>query len=390
MEEFLSYFLPINITEYSVSALQNNPELFYNKIYIFQENEKFNIKDFNIALIGVSETRNSINEHDYNSPKKVRQQLYNLTAPYLTQNIVDLGNFKLGKKVSDTYFGLSFILEELIKNNILPIIIGGSQDLTYANFTAYDKLERLINITTIDSQIDISLSNEIFNSKTYINKIIEHKANTLFNYNNIGHQTCFTPISHIELLKKLNFNSHRLGEFQNNIQAIEPVIRDTDILSFDINSIKQSDAPGANSPSPNGLTAFEACQIAHYAGMSNKITSFGIYEYSPENDIREQTANLIAQIIWHFIRAFYSRMPDFPTINIEECTQFIVKLEDNNKEIVFYKSPFLGSWWFEIPTGGKNPTRLIIACSYEDYKKASNNEIPDIWWRTVNKIKSIY
>ena len=65
-----------------------------------------------------------------------------------------------GHTIDDTYFALTSILVELIERNIIPIILGGSQDLTFAQYKAYEKLGRIINIASVDSQFDIGISGD--------------------------------------------------------------------------------------------------------------------------------------------------------------------------------------------------------------------------------------
>ena len=67
--------------------------------------------------------------------------------------IADLGNIQKGNSVTDTYFAVSNIVESLLKKKIIPVIIGGTQDITYANYRAYDNLEQTVNLVSVDSQI---------------------------------------------------------------------------------------------------------------------------------------------------------------------------------------------------------------------------------------------
>jgi len=44
----------------------------------------------------------------------------------------------------------------------------------------------------------------------------------------------------------------------------------------------------------------EAAGSFRYAGMSDKLSSFGIYEINPLFDNHDQTSHLAAQMIWYF------------------------------------------------------------------------------------------
>jgi hypothetical protein len=73
---------------------------------------------------------------------------------------------------------------------------------------------------------------------------------------------CLIAISVIRLItihrKKLIwlkscFDSYRLGEISNNITLAEPIFRDADVVSLDLNSIKSSDSGNFISFAPNGF-----------------------------------------------------------------------------------------------------------------------------------------
>ena len=116
----------------------------------------------------------------------------------------------------------------------------------------------------------------------------------------------------IDLMGKLHFDICRLGEIRADLTEAEPIIRNADMASFDLSSIRNSDAPANNNVTPNGFYGEEVCKLARYAGLSDKLTSVGFYELNPEIDDRGQTAHLLAQIVWYFIDGFYHRKNEIP------------------------------------------------------------------------------
>ena len=74
--------------------------------------------------------------------------------------IAALGILKAGAQIKDTYSALSEITYEIQKKGKLLIVLGGSQDLTYANYLGYEKLEQPINLTCIDQSFDVVLDQE--------------------------------------------------------------------------------------------------------------------------------------------------------------------------------------------------------------------------------------
>jgi len=385
--DFTDFFEPINLNEGDLD-FDYKANQFANSIDFYENQE---LANYNIAIIGVGEERNAYNNFGCSlAPNNVRKYLYRLTNLSGSSKIIDLGNLKIGATTQDTYFALSSILEDLIKNNILPIIIGGSQDLTYANFLAYKNLEQTVNIVTVDSKFDLGVPDEDINSQNFLTKIILHQPNYLFNYSNIGYQSYFIDKDENELMNKLFFDTYRLGQVQKNIEEVEPIVRNADILSFDVSAIRQSEAPGNKNASPNGFYGEQACQITRYAGLSDKLTSIGFYELNPEEDNNGQTAHSVAQMIWYFIDGVNYRKKDFPVGTRKNYLKYMVNIQDGKNEVVFYKSDKSERWWMDVPYPShkkiKYERHLLIPCSYDDYQTACNNEVPDRWWQTFQKL----
>ena len=351
------------------------------------------LKDVKLAIIGVNESRNSINNEDCDkAPNSVREYLYALYSTSSKLRIVDLGNIAPGATSDDTYFALNTIVSQLLQLDIIPIIIGGSQDLTYANYLAYENMGQIINITAIDSHFDLGNAEENFNSRSYLSKIILHQPNYLFNFTNIGYQTYFVNQDAISLMKNLFFDVYRLGEVRSDMMLVEPLVRNADLVSFDISSIRQSDAPANGNASPNGFNGEEACQIARYAGLSDKLSSIGFYELNPKLDHNGQTAHLVAQMIWYFIEGYTQRKGDFPHKQKDKYLKYIVSIEDDqDHEIIFYKSKKSDRWWMQVPLDNsvaqsKYERHFMVPCSISDYQLAAKGDIPDRWWQVYQKL----
>lgn len=385
---FEDYFSPINILKYTdVNTIGAHLQV---SSYV-KEGSFPDWENCKIALIGVEEDRNSLNNQGCaQAPDAIRQFLYQLYPGNYSMQIADLGNIKRGHASEDTYFAVAHIVSELIKKKVIPIIIGGGQDITFANYKAYELLNQTINLVAIDSHLDLGEADTGLDSRSYLSKIILRQPNYLFNYSNIGYQTYFSNPNTTDLMSKLFFDVCRLGEARMKIEDTEPVIRNADMISFDISSVKQTDAPGNANAGPNGFYGEEACQLMRYAGMSDKITSLGLYEYNPQYDIRNQTAHLIAQMIWCFIDGYYNRKGDAPLLDTSGFTKYHVSLKDHKHEIVFYKSNKTDRWWMDIPYPQdkrlKYERHHLVPCTYSDYLTACNEEMPDRWWQTFQKL----
>ena len=352
-----------------------------------QENGFPDLEDVKIAVFGVQEDRNSQNNFGCGEDLHfIRRKFYELFPGKWNTQIADLGNVLKGNSVSDTYFAVSEIISELLQKNIIPIIIGGGQDITYVNYRAYDKMEQTVNITAVDSRFDLGNLNDELTSQSYLSKIIMQEPNNLFNYSNVGYQTYFNAQDEIQLLENLFFDTCRLG-VAKDLENIEPAFRNADIVSIDIGAIRQSEAPANNNASANGFYGEEICAISRYAGISDKVSSFGIYEYNSKLDSNHQTASLIAQMIWYFIEGVNFRVKDYPFSAKENYQKFTVLLEDDDP-LTFYKSNKTGRWWMEINilSDNKYKRHALIPCTYKDYTQATKQIIPERWYKAMRKL----
>ena len=340
-----------------------------------------------MAIIGVLESRNSV---DYIGEDfqflEIRKAFYSLFPGNWIHEIADLGDIQKGESVEDTYFALIQVVSSLIKANIIPIIIGGSQDLTYANYRAYDKISSMINVVNIDKSFDLGDSSKPITNESYLGKIILEQPYNLFNYTALGFQTYFNSQEEIDLMEKLYFESYRLGAIIPKISVVEPVLRDADLVTLDINAVKSSEVSPKQKYSPNGFNGREICTISRYAGISNKVSSFGVYEYNPSLD-DEATAMLVAQVIWYFIEGVNCRVKDDDFKDLSSYLKFTVLVE--SEELVFFKSKKTDRWWIEIPfleySNTKSKQHPLLACTYEDYVSATSGVIPERWYKAYKK-----
>jgi arginase family enzyme len=349
--------------------------------------------NYNIAIFGVIEDRGAVNNQGCAlAPDYIREKLYILNEGSFESKIVDLGNIKAGEKISDTYIAVKMMVAELIKLQICPIILGGSQDLTYAQYMAYEELEQKVDLVVIDSHFDLDESAEdtvATNSISYLNKIFLHQPNYLFNFSNLGYQTYFVNQDSLRVMDKLFFDAQRLGDLSGDIHIAEPAIRNADMISFDISSIRASDAMANGNAGPNGFYGEEACQMARYAGYSDKLSSIGFYEFNPAYDQNGQTAMLLAQMVWCFLEGYYSRKNDIPSASKTDYLIYKASLKEDAHELIFIKSKKTDRWWMQVPyptMGSKNERFHLVPCLYKDYQLAVIGEMPDLWWRTYQKL----
>lgn len=355
------------------------PNSFFTHINYHGENFP-DLKGIQIALIGLTETRGmGGSESMQEAASIVREKLYLLKKGQSHYKIADLGNLRPGVDLQETNIRIRTLGEYLMKKQILPIYIGGSHDLDYGQYLSYEGMKKLVTLLTVDAKIDMEDEGEP--NEVHSQDIILHQPNFLFNYCHLAYQSFLTDRDLVNAMEKLYFDHVRLGQLRDNFKEVEPLIRNADLLSFDICAIQSADAPGAADAQPFGLTAEEACQVCWFAGMNEKLSSLGIYGYQPSfDDSRNKTAAVIATMIWYFIEGFYHRK-DSLSFKSNDYIKYTVSLDSKPSILCFYKSKLSGKWWMEIPKTDqeKYDRDTIIPCSYQDYLTAQKGEIPERW-----------
>ena len=371
LQEFLE---PILITTLNEDKGYNDGQ--FAQHIILYENEIPDISQADIVLVGVTETRGcGVFKNALNAADVIRKELYQLHFWHKDISIADIGNIKTGATLNDSYAAIKTVIAELLRINKTVVILGGSHDITLAQYFAYKEINKIAEATCIDANINLR-GESPERSENFLMEMLTGEPNLIKHYNHIGFQSYFVHPRMLETMDKLRFDCYRLGMAKENIEEMEPVLRNTHFLSFDISAIKYSDAP-ASLQSPNGFTGEEACMLTRFAGMSTNLSSFGIYGYLPQHDVNNLTAKQIAQMLWYFI--------DGKSRSKQEAG-----LEDRNSfneyhstftevETIFLQSKKTGRWWLQLPN------KKFIACSYKDYVQASQNEIPERWLRAQER-----
>ena len=388
MVDLNDYFNPVSIEKPDYEHL-TGPAGFSHNITTHTENSPIkDLKRFRIAILGVPEGRNSPGSGCAKGPDAIRDQLYRLSRIPGKARIIDLGNMKNGLTFNDTIAGLTDILTSLLGENIFPVILGGSSALVAAIDRCFSISKTHYTLATVDSRIDFHADRKDPDSFNYLNNIIYGNKSSMSHFINIGYQTFLNDQQVINRLLRRKSELVRIGDVRQAIYLTEPLFRDSDVAVFDISAVRQSDAPATYSPSPNGFYGEEICLLSRYAGISDNLKIFGLFDVNPEFDIRFQTTSLAAQIIWFFLEGFSQKQYETPSLNESNSGRFIryhVRVTDLEDDLIFVKSNLTDRWWIEITTDPD--VAKYVACSHQDYLKANLNEVPDRWVKAVGRLK---
>jgi formiminoglutamase len=345
------------------------------RVIAVYEDELPDLDNADIVLVGCGEQRGDGSSVYSLSPDVVRSQFYALYYWHKDIRIADVGNVRCGASLADSYAALRTVVKELVSIGKTVIIIGGSHDLSLAQYDAYKALNRIIEVSVIDALIDLQMDSPL-KSKNFLMEILTAEPNFIRHYNHIAFQSYLVNPGMLETMDKLRFDCYRLGVVKEHIDEMEPVLRNSQMLSFDIAALQHAAAPSSYL-SPNGLNGEDACSLSRYAGMSPNLNTFGIYGYSVENDTQQLTAKQIAQMLWYFIDGRWQGKHEALLAERDDFFEFNTAFAEI--DTVFLQSKKTGRWWMQLPD------QSYIACSYQDYVQASSNEIPERWLRAQER-----
>jgi hypothetical protein len=345
MSDIFEIINPVDKKSFDIKS--DNKHLLINKVD-FSGRELSGTK---IAILGIGAE---------NGLMYIRKSLYGLYCGH-NVSISDLGNIPQPKDE------LREILKTLSDNNIFTILIGNSVDI----------LPVCLNALSDKKSISASIVSPSVVCSDFTDSLIANKFPNLFDCNFLAYQTY---LSDPEILHKLSsgyFETLRLGKFRENKRIYEPVLRDSDIFSLDMASVRKSEIADSLYSGLNGLYSEEVCLIARHAGISDNLKIANIF-CRDKIEKNGQKNELFAQIIWHIVDGIVNRAGEIMLNNVNGIKKILINLEQPSEQLVFYYSDITNRWWMEIKENSeKNP--LIIACTEDDYKTACRLDVPLRW-----------
>ena len=278
--------------------------------------------------------------------------------------------------MGDTHAALKVVIKELMEAGKMVVILGGSNDLTLSQYHAFADNKQLIDAAGVDAVVDINIDSP-FRADNYLMEMLTAEPNYMRHYNHLAFQSYFVHPRMLETMDKLRFDCFRVGNVKENIEEMEPVLRNCHMLSFDISAIAHAFAP-ANIASPNGLSGEEACVLMQYAGLSSHMRSIGIHGYRPELDKESLTAKQVSHMLWYLMDGRSKSNREAPMEEKESFNEYHTVFAE--VETVFLQSKKTGRWWMQLPD------KKYIACSYKDYLIAAGNDIPERWLRAQERM----
>ncbi len=329
-----------------------------------------------IVFLGIAEERGTGNGVSNGAaPDLIRKNIYRLYNWHPDVQVADIGNINAGASLNDTYAAAKAVIAEMIAARKTVVILGGSHDLTLAQYGAYVQQQQIIEASCVDAFINLSMETRL-RSENFLMEMLTGEPNFIRHYNHIGFQSYFVHPNILQTMDRLRFDCFRVGVVKDALEEMEPVIRSSNMLSIDMAAMAHAYAP-ANRTTPNGLSGEDICTLTRFAGLSENLTTLGIYGYNAKNDLYELTAIQAAQMIWYFIDGKSKSKTEAAIKDRHQFTEYHTTISET--DTVFLQSKKTGRWWMQLPN------QKFIACSGTDYQLAIHSEIPERWLRAQER-----
>ncbi|MES2645708.1 MAG: formimidoylglutamase [Bacteroidota bacterium] len=339
---------------------------------LLQDND---LETADLVIVGCNEWRGAGPGAADLNPDIIREQLYKLYHWHHEIKIADAGTIVTGAGIKDTYAAMKMVVKDLVDSGKKVLVIGGSHDNTLPLYQVFAEREQIIEATVIDALIDLDKYNQKA-SRRFLLEMLTKSPNYIRHFNLVGFQSYFTYPDLLETIDKLRFDCFRVGRVQEKMDEVEPAIRSSHLLSVDMNAVAHAYAP-ANALSPNGFTGQDMCKLMQYAGMSDTTIVTGLFNFAG-NDPYNLTAMQVAQMVWYFMDGMQKQKHETSLDDRSGYNEYHTLCAE--VDTLFLQSRNTSRWWMQMPD--KN----FIACSFADYYAASNNDLPERWLRTQERM----
>jgi hypothetical protein len=258
--------------------------------------------------------------------------------------------YDAGKLDSNNSATVHLLIEQLNKLNIVPIFLG-------------IPLDNIANIAVNLNKKVLQISNKTYNLTN---------TNAFIDSNYIAFQRHLCELDDVYEIENQHFNSLSLGKLRSYNNLLEPVLRSAELMYINFNALRASESQEVNDAFPTGLNAEELCQIVKYAGSANYLTAlfFDVEGFTLNNKLMSL---LVSECIWYLSEGINMNFADHP-LQSDDFSEFIVYSTNADEDLIFLKHNQTNRWWIKKSVDGDTS---FIACSYEEYQAAINEEIPD-------------
>lgn len=251
------------------------------------------------------------------APDEVRAKLYRLTPDAerfeefvdVVEHTVDLGNLEVHDDVERDQEMLAEALQPYLDAGAFLVVLGGGHETSFGHFMAYARVRQPVAILNWDAHPDVrELRDGRGHAGSPFRQAIQHPSGACRQFVAAG----LLPQSVAR--SQLDFVAAHGGRFvwrrELSLARIDEIYASLEgpaLVSFDVDALEQSAAPGVSSPSVDGMPVSLWLHAAYRAGRTRAVRSCDLVELNPVYDRDDQTARIGALTIWKILRGLADR-----------------------------------------------------------------------------------
>jgi arginase len=211
---------------------------------------------------------------------------HNVVAP---EAFVDAGDLTFPDE-SDAFQQIEKAVEDLLKQGLRPVCLGGDHSVTYPILRAFARQYRALTIVHFDAHPDLYhefQGSRLSHACPFARIMEERLARKLIQIGirtMVPHQREQAERFGVEV-----FEMHQLPALPA-LELAGPVY-----ISFDLDVLDPAFAPGLSHREPGGMSVREA--ITHLHAITGTIVGADIVEYNPRQDVSQLTATVAAKVL---------------------------------------------------------------------------------------------
>jgi formiminoglutamase len=252
------------------------------------------------------------------APAEIRRHLARLTPDAragaafldLLEHTRDLGDVPVSDDLEAAQERLAAAVAAELGRGAFVIVIGGGHETAYGHFLGYAQAVRGVSIFNWDAHADVrDLREGRGHSGSPFRQALLHPSGLCQGYRVAGLLPQSVAATHLAFIAEHGGSVVWREDLTTPAQVAKlyAAVKDTTLVTFDIDAVDQAFAPGVSAPAVGGMTPELWLAAAYHAGHCPAVTSCDVVETNPNYDRDGQTARLAAMTIWQILRGLAAR-----------------------------------------------------------------------------------
>ncbi|PIR21119.1 MAG: hypothetical protein COV45_03040 [Deltaproteobacteria bacterium CG11_big_fil_rev_8_21_14_0_20_47_16] len=278
------------------------------------------VKEGDITIVGIPDDRGVAVNHGRIGarfgPAIFRQCFYRLPigaeGELQGASLLDVGDVLPESTIEATHEALRQVVAALHRRGATVIVLGGGHDTAYGSLMGLRDFDARSCIVNLDAHLDVRgrEPDGQIGSGTTFRRLIEEGQVLGKDIYMVGYQSHSNTAAHVHFAREQGMHLwswrdlSQGGRLKVLTDLVNHWVQSKSVgVSWDMDSIIASAAPGVSASAVVGFSAEESLYLAELLGAHHAIRQLEIMEINPKVDGQAITARLAAVVVWHFIAA---------------------------------------------------------------------------------------